>query len=155
MNSEQTYFMTSLVKSVPVFCFILSMTSLMAQSNADKAKGSSEMKELLEMMKPYPEAYHEMKNASNNVKIARGSSFVGAFLVGIPIGSAIAGKEPNWTLATVGSGFVVAAIPFYVSFKKGSKRALNIYEYEIMKPFNTSTAHLKLGECGVGISLSF
>ena len=96
-----------------------------------------------------------MKRANSHLKMATVSTFVGAFLIGYPVGTAVADKDPNWKLAAIGAGFVAASIPLYVSFKKKSKRALRIYENELMKPFNTRTAYLKIGKQGIGVRVMF
>ena len=97
--------------------------------------------ELLSMLKPYPEAHSELVKAFRLKSLSSASLFTGALLIGIPAGMALANKKPNWTMAGIGSGFLIASIPLYSLFKKKSDRALRMYEDEMMKGFRTRWAY--------------
>ena len=43
--------------------------------------------------------------------LAQYSVLRGGFLIGWPLGTALAGGDPNWTLAAIGAGCVAIAIP--------------------------------------------
>ena len=61
---------------------------------------------------------------------------IGGFLIGWPIGGAIAGQEnPNWTLAAVGTGLVVIGIPIYSGGSKKINSALDLYNQKLSRTF--------------------
>jgi|ERR1035437_794169 hypothetical protein len=83
-------------------------------------------------------------------------AYAGGFLIGYPIGTAIGGGQPNWTLAAIGCGLIVIDIPFISSANKNLKKAVKAYNL-------TGTAsrsekyELKLGmnQNGMGLALRF
>ncbi|MEQ9217897.1 MAG: hypothetical protein RLO17_07645 [Cyclobacteriaceae bacterium] len=93
--------------------------------------------ELLSMLKPYPEAHTELVKAFRLKSLSTASLFTGALLIGIPAGMALVNKDPNWTLAGIGSGLVIASIPLHSLFNKKSDQALRMYEDEVMKGFRS------------------
>ena len=63
-------------------------------------------------------------------KQANGASVVGGiggFLIGWPIGTAIAGGDPAWELAGVGAGISVISAIIYSSANKKIKRSIELY----------------------------
>lgn len=84
-------------------------------------------REMGKLMKDNATAYATIKSAQANNSAAQVFSFAGGFLIGMPIGTAIVGGEPNWTLAAVGAGLVVVSIPFAVNAKNKTQEAVERY----------------------------
>jgi hypothetical protein len=60
-------------------------------------------KQVLQVLKIEPLAYEKFKRAKANYDVAGALGFAGGLLVGFPIGTAIAGGNPEWGMAIVGS----------------------------------------------------
>jgi uncharacterized protein YcfJ len=84
-------------------------------------------KELTEITRSNSEAFKEMTAAKTNQAAGTVFGFIGGFLVGWPLGTAIGGGDPNWTLAAVGAGFIGVSIPFSIAYTKRATRAVDIY----------------------------
>lgn len=82
---------------------------------------------VLETMKDNPLAYAEFKKAKTNLDAASVIGFAGGLLIGFPIGTAIAGGNPEWGLAAGGLGLILASIPFTSAFKNHALNALDNY----------------------------
>ncbi|MBI3218199.1 MAG: hypothetical protein HYZ44_01680 [Bacteroidetes bacterium] len=74
-----------------------------------------------------PEASKLFQQAKPNGTAATIFGVAGGFLVGWPIGTAIAGGKPSWELAGIGAGLIVVSIPFSSAFNKKTKEAVSIY----------------------------
>lgn len=113
-------------------------------------------RQLLDITESNPEAYKEMKIAKTNYDVGTVFGFAGGFLVGWPVGTAIAGGKPNWTLAGIGAGLIVVSIPFSSAYTKHAKNAVNIYNNGIrqtgMKNFDLK---LGLASNGIGLKITF
>lgn len=81
--------------------------------------------DMLEMMKDNPEAYQYMEKAKSSAGIVNVLSFAGGFLIGWPLGTAMAGGKPNWTLAGVGCGLLIVTIPIASSSNKNAMIAID------------------------------
>lgn len=84
-------------------------------------------KQVLNILSIDPVAYDEFKLAKRNDNISGILGFTGAFLIAFPIGTAIAGGEPEWWLAAGGGALILASIPFNRSFKNHAVNALDLY----------------------------
>ena len=82
---------------------------------------------LLEITKPNQEAFSEMKIAKSNYTASMIFQLPGGFLIGYPLGTAMAGGDPNWTLAAIGAGLVVISIPFISAYNKHARKAVSAY----------------------------
>ena len=62
--------------------------------------------QLAETMEGNSEAYSIINNArsTNTIGILIGGA--GGFMIGYPLGAAVAGGDPNWLLAGIGAGLV-------------------------------------------------
>jgi hypothetical protein len=111
---------------------------------------------LLTITESNPEAYSEMKIATNNYYGSMVFQLPGGFLIGYPIGTALAGGDPNWTLAAIGAGLVVVSIPFTSAYNKHAKNAVSIYN-KGLKYSTMIKPDLKFGITynGIGINLRF
>ncbi|ADR20950.1 hypothetical protein MATR_14240 [Marivirga tractuosa] len=94
--------------------------------------------QLEEIMEPLPDAYKHIKKAKTNNTLATIVGYTGGFLIGWPVGTALAGGDPNWGLAGIGAGVLVLAIPFTSSYSKNVERAIGIYNSSLK-----SSAYLK------------
>jgi hypothetical protein len=68
-----------------------------------------------------------MKIAKNNYTASMIFQLPGGFLIGYPLGTAMAGGDPNWTLAAIGAGLVVISIPFISAYNKHARNAVSVY----------------------------
>jgi hypothetical protein len=113
-------------------------------------------RQLLDITKTNQEAYSEMKIAKNNYDVGYVFGFAGGFLIGWPLGTAIAGGDANWTLAAIGLGIVAISIPFDVAYTKHAKHAVSIYNSGLKYSYLTKPT-LKIGmTCNrIGILINF
>jgi len=84
-------------------------------------------KMVLNILEDNEEAYNEFKQAKLNYNVAGVLGFAGGLLIGLPLGTAIAGGDPEWGLAAGGVGLLLAAIPFNSAFKQHAVSALDLY----------------------------
>lgn len=80
--------------------------------------------------------------------------FVGGFKVGWPLGSAMAGGEPNWTIAGIDAGLIVVSIPISKSANNKAKLAVDAYNGGIQTSSFWDNRELKLSMTGNGIGLT-
>ncbi|MCE2998191.1 MAG: hypothetical protein ACK5RG_06735 [Cyclobacteriaceae bacterium] len=85
------------------------------------------VKQLGVALEANPEASKLFQQAKPNGTAATIFGMAGGFLVGWPIGTAIAGGKPSWELAGIGAGLIVISIPFSSVFNKKTKEAVSIY----------------------------
>lgn len=113
------------------------------------------MSELVEIMESNKQAYPIMKKAKANHTVVSVMGFAGGFLIGWPIGAALANKDPDWTLAGIGAGLVAIAIPISATVGRQTKQAIDIYNAGL-KPssLNEFKPEFKLLVKGNGIGLS-
>jgi hypothetical protein len=109
--------------------------------------------QLMTITKSNPDAYAEMKIANKNYIASLFFQIPGGFLIGYPIGTAIGGGDANWTMAAIGAGLVVIAIPLISGYNKHASNGVRIYN----KGLKVSTIHssLSLGFSANGIGLRF
>ncbi|MFN0016090.1 MAG: hypothetical protein ACKVU2_16225 [Saprospiraceae bacterium] len=113
-------------------------------------------KQLHEMVASIPEANQSMEKARSNYTTANIFGFIGGFLVGWPLGTAIGGGDPNWGLAGIGAGFIVLSIPFSSAYNKHAKNAVNLYN---SGPKHTglpeTELHIGMTDHGMGLRLTY
>ncbi len=85
------------------------------------------MNTAMNMMKNNEIAYNELKLAQSNSVGSTIFGCAGGFLIGWPIGTAIGGGDPEWTLAAVGAGLVLLSIPFNSAYNKHMRIAVREY----------------------------
>ncbi len=112
--------------------------------------------QLLDITQSNVEAYKEMKIAKSNYDAGFIFGFAGGFLVGWPVGTAVAGGKPNWTLAGIGAGLIVVSIPFSSAYTKHAKNAVKIYNSGL-KQTGLNNIDFKIGlTCnGIGVRVIF
>ncbi len=84
-------------------------------------------RQVMEILHENPLAFEEFKRAKANSNVASVLGFTGGVLIGLPLGTALIGGEPEWGLAAAGAVFVLGSIPFNRIFKARSLNALDIY----------------------------
>jgi hypothetical protein len=113
-------------------------------------------RKLLEITSTNTEAYKEMKIAKGNYDVGSVFGFAGGFLVGWPLGTAVAGGEPNWTLAALGAGLIVVSIPFSTSYSKHAKKAVALYNNGLKQSgLKSPEVILGLTYNGIGLRVNF
>jgi hypothetical protein len=117
---------------IPVFVFFVLSSSAQGDIEMRKTRFVYEGKvikprQVLELMKSDEQAYPVFQKAMANYNAAQVLGFVGGFLVGWPLGTAIGGGDPNWGLAAGGGALILVSIPLSVSFKKHAETAVSIY----------------------------
>ena len=111
---------------------------------------------LLEITSVNSEAHKEMKIAKGNSDAGSVIGFAGGFLVGWPLGTALGGGDPNWTLAAIGAGLIVISIPFENAYSKHARKAVAIYNAGLRQSAR-STPEIRLGMSynGFGVRVKF
>lgn len=98
----------------------------------------------------------KVKQAKSNLFPVYLFAYAGGFMIGWPLGTAIAGGDPNWTLALIGAGLVGLSIPFQVGYNKNMYDAVKIYNSDLQKlGINRTTLELGMNRDGVGIRMRF
>jgi hypothetical protein len=87
-------------------------------------------KDVLNAMAPNDEAFNLFKKAKSNYDAAQVFGFIGGFMIGWPLGTAIAGGDPQWGIAAGGAGALLLSIPFSSAFNKHARNAVEIYNRE-------------------------
>jgi predicted MFS family arabinose efflux permease len=101
-----------------------------------------------------PDAHALFKKARTNSSIASVMGFTGGLLIGVPLGTALVGGDPEWGLALAGAGVLVLSIPFNKAFQRNAVDALDQYNAQ------QSSAHALRGDfflssAGAGIRVRF
>ncbi|MFC5284602.1 hypothetical protein [Pedobacter alpinus] len=110
-------------------------------------------KQLLNITEANPEAYQQMQIAKRNYAPATIFGSIGGFLVGYPLGSAIGGGKPNWTLAGIGAGLIGLSIPFSSAYTKHTKNAVETYNNGLQKTGFKPKVNFNIGIAGNGVGL--
>lgn len=72
-------------------------------------------------------AYQEFKKAKTNLDVSSVMGFAGGALIAFPVGTAVAGGDPEWGFAAGGVALILGSIPIYRSFRGRAIHALDIY----------------------------
>lgn len=115
------------------------------------------IKQLVETLEPNELAYKEIKAAQTTYTFSMILGYTGGFLIGWPVGTALGGGEPNWTMAAVGAGIIVVAIPISNKFNKQAKSAIDIYNSGLTTSsfWDKNELNFTVSNNGVGFTLSF
>lgn len=113
--------------------------------------------ELTDIMKNNQQAFDLMESAKSNKIWSSIVGGIGGALIGFPIGTAIGGGDPEWTLAAVGAGFIAIGIPISNGYNRKTLKAVELYNqgfkdvsFQFQPEFN-----LNLKGSTIGISMSF
>jgi len=97
-----------------------------------------------------------LKSAKGSMGFATVLGYVGGFLIGYPIGTAIGGGKPTWVLAAVGCGLIVIDIPIVSSANKNVRKAVNAYNHEEMATrIEKYDIRLGMNQNGMGLVFRF
>lgn len=145
--------------------FILVTTPIIAQTTNDSIniekktyiyKGDKlTMKDLAEVVKSNPEAHSEIKIARSNATGANVFSYIGGFMIGWPLGTAIGGGDPNWTIAGIGIGLALVSIPFSLKSVKHTRNAVDIYNRDLNKTGRVKKTEYHLHFTGNNLGIRF
>ncbi len=119
----------------------------------DTATFSVGPRQVLDIMHDDPLAYGEFKKARHNYSIAGILGFVGGVLIVVPVGTAIAGGDPEWALASAGAALVITSIPFSKAFRRHAENAIDTYNKK-HTAFRPRTEYFWRG-MGVGVGIRF
>lgn len=102
-------------------------------------------------------AYTQFKSAQATNIFASILGGVGGFCIGWPIGTTLAGREANWTMAGIGAGLALISIPIGSSAANKIKKATEIYNSgsQTSSFWDNKELRLSLTENGVGLVLHF
>lgn len=112
------------------------------------------MNQLVKTIKSNDQAYHQIKSAQSSYILSNIIGGVGGFMVGWPLGTAIGGGKPNWTMAGIGAGLIVVSIPITQSFNKKAKQAVETFNGGLQTSSYMDTNKLKFMMTGNGIGLT-
>ena len=115
------------------------------------------MKQLVNTMKPNEQAYQMIKSAQSTNTIATILGFAGGFMVGWTLGTSLGGGDPNWTVAGIGAGLIIVAIPVSQKFNKKARQAVNTYNSQLQASsfWNKNELRFLTTGNGVGFVLNF
>ena len=115
------------------------------------------MNQLANAMRQNEQAYNQMKSARSSSTLAAIIGGVGGYMVGYPIGTAIGGGDPNWTMAGIGAALIAIAIPISSSSSNKAKQAADIYNAGLQPISYRDKSELRfsMSENGVGLTLRF
>lgn len=84
-------------------------------------------KQVLQVLKAEPLAYEKFKRAKANYNAAGILGFAGGVLIGLPIGTAIGGGNPEWGLAAAGGVLVLGSFSLNSIFRSHAFEAVELY----------------------------
>lgn len=115
------------------------------------------MRQLLVIMHSNEMAFKQMRSAQSSYTLGLFVGMTGGFMVGYPLGTALAGGEPNWTIAIIGGALIVAYIPISQGFNKKSHQAVETYNAGLQTTsfWDTHELNLSITTNGLGIALNF
>jgi hypothetical protein len=113
--------------------------------------------QLVKLMESNEQALKYIKSAQTNNTVSAIIGYAGGFMIGWPIGTAIGGGDPNWTLAAVGAGLVAVSIPLSIKATKQTLMAVDLYNQSFRRTSSIKKPELQLQFRGnsVGIALRF
>lgn len=113
-------------------------------------------KQLVEITSINPDALAEMKKARTNYSAGMVFSYIGGFMIGWPIGTAIAGGDPEWAMAGIGAGLIGISIPFSASYTRHARNGVAIYNRTLNYSGSVHPEYrLKLMANGIGLQVRF
>lgn len=120
---------------------------------ADKLLKSTDFKYILSKDKT---SLKYFRNAQTLGGFANAIAFTGGFCIGYPIGYAIRGYNMNWSLFSMGCGFVLLAVPISIAGNNKLKMAIDTYNRNLKPISEVNQLDVKLGftQNGIGITLT-
>jgi hypothetical protein len=152
---------TLLILSVAVVCAVNAIAQtgdiMMKKGGKFEADGRTlKPREVLTLMESNEQAHAAFKKAKSNYDAGQTFGFIGGLLVGWPLGTAIAGGDPQWGLAAAGGALILASIPFQAAFKKNARAAVALYNAQSgALRYRKPTYHVAFYGTGVNVSMRF
>ncbi len=113
-------------------------------------------REMLEIMKVDNAAYGEMVIAKSKYDLSLLLGIPGGFLIGWPIGTFIAGGDPNWKLAAVGVILTAISVKCSLSYNRHARIAVGYFNEGLrLEEGIKTTMHLGLSNHGVALTVKF
>ena len=113
------------------------------------------VRQLMTTLEVNEEAYRIVKSAKGSYDFAMVLSCAGGFCIGYPLGTALGGREPNWTMAGIGAGLVLISIPISNKFNKKALEAVNLYNQKFRETSFWDDKELRLAFTSYGVGLRF
>lgn len=112
---------------------------------------------LVKAMRSNEIAYSQVKSARSANTFATILGYAGGFMLGWPIGTSLGGGDPNWTLAAIGGGLIVVAIPINHSFNKKARQAIGTFNEGLQTSSFWQRSELRFTVSGntLGLKLKF
>ncbi len=107
------------------------------------------------MLQSNEAAYRLVRSSKAPATVATVLGVAGGFMIGWPLGTAIAGGSPNWALAGAGAGLVAISIPFGISSNKKVVKAVNTYNAAAGNSTSCLQYDLKLQLTNNGVGLAY
>lgn len=154
-----------------ILLITISLTKSFAQTNSEpittKKKGGEiqfyqgdeklNLREVKSIFESNELAYQQIKKAKTTYTWAYISSVCGGGLIGYPLGTALAGGDPEWALLGAGVGLVTISILITRSYNKKAKLALETYNNGVQTTTYNNTQELRFlsNASGFGLTYSF
>ena len=110
-------------------------------------------KEVLSIMQSNPEAFNAFKKAKSNYDAANVFGFIGGFMIGWPLGSALGGGEPQWGIAAGGAAVLLLGIPLSRGYQKHARNAIDIYNKND-QPSTSLKTSVNMNFTGTGVKFT-
>ena len=113
---------------------------------------------LVRQTEEYALANRHMRRARTYDVFAKMFAYSGGFLIGWPLGTAIAGGDANWTLLGIGGGLIVLGLPFVSGYVSNAKKGAKIYNEELrIEQNNRRSIEIGIGfvPTGLGVRIGF
>lgn len=120
--------------------------------------GPLKKQQLAKVLSANPQAFALYKRSGTPRTFGDIIGGAGGFLLGYPLGLAIAGGEPNWTMAIVGAGLIGASIPLTVSGNQLTRQAVQLYNSGITGApvtYRKPELRFQVTGNGAGLALAF
>lgn len=115
------------------------------------------MSQLVKTMRPNEQAWQLVKKAQSTNTLATITGFTGGAFIGWPIGTALAGGDPEWLMAGIGAGLIVVAIPLSQKFNRQVTQAVDVYNAPLRESSFWDKRELKfsVNQHGAGFVFNF
>jgi len=114
--------------------------------------------DMYRIMRKNPTAYEYIKKARFNHTMTTALGGIGGFMIGFPVGVALAGGDPEWLMAAIGGGVILIAIPVGNAASVNTRNAVREFNAGLHDAaFHPRKPQLNFGtqQNGVGLALSF
>lgn len=111
--------------------------------------------QLPDIMRDNQAAYAKMRKAKSNNTVSAILSGVGGFLIGLNLGTALVGGDPNWSYSAVGGGLIIISIPISAKSYHLSQEAVNLYNADLQAATSRFRLYASYSANGLGIKMVF